>query len=215
MPRRRAVHRPRRRSPAPSSAAKARAEGSRVRAAVRRDGVGKGSLQAGLATLAASGHDQELSKVVCLHRSRVDWVTSPRRPYRRPQQETGLELRAPGWWCPRCRRSPSGSGRYCAASLVRELSRVHPHLISAEPPYNAHLATDAGSGSSTGGLVLARHASPGVCTSLVTFRRSRPHTLYHAARGAGPHRFGRRMLPLVGSRLRRRVVVGCRTTFAR
>ena len=23
---------------------------------------------------------------------------------------------------------------------------VHPHLISAEPPYNAHLATDAGIG---------------------------------------------------------------------
>ena len=62
---------------------------------------------------------------------------------------------------------------------------VHPHLISAEPPYNAHLATDAGIGFfATGvGLVLAAALArrSGVYVALVTFLAfAGPHTLYHA-----------------------------------
>jgi hypothetical protein len=62
---------------------------------------------------------------------------------------------------------------------------VHPHLISAEPPYNAHLATDAGIGFfATGvGLVLAAALArrAGVYVGLAAFGAfAVPHALYHA-----------------------------------
>src|SRR5262245_21437048 len=62
---------------------------------------------------------------------------------------------------------------------------VHPHLISAEPPYNAHLATDTGIGFfATGvGLLLAAALArrSGVYVALVTFLAfALPHALYHA-----------------------------------
>ncbi len=76
---------------------------------------------------------------------------------------------------------------------------VHPHLISAEPPYNAHLATDAGIGFfCTGvGLVVAAALArrSGVYVALVTFRSVRvaAHALSHAGHPApGPHRSGGR-----------------------
>lgn len=62
---------------------------------------------------------------------------------------------------------------------------VHPHLIAAEPPFNEHLATDAGIGFFATGLGLALGAAlarrSGVYVALVTFLAfAGPHTLYHA-----------------------------------
>ena len=62
---------------------------------------------------------------------------------------------------------------------------IHPHLISAEPPYNAHLATDTGIGFfCTGvGLVVAAALArrSGVYVALVTFGAfALPHALWHA-----------------------------------
>ena len=50
---------------------------------------------------------------------------------------------------------------------------VHPHLIAADPPYNAHLATDAGIGFFCTGVGLLVAAAwgrrSGVYVALVTF----------------------------------------------
>ena len=47
---------------------------------------------------------------------------------------------------------------------------VHPHLISAEPPYNAHLATDAGIGFLCTGVGLLVAAAWG--TAIRRLRRA-------------------------------------------
>ena len=62
---------------------------------------------------------------------------------------------------------------------------VHPHLIAAEPPYNAHLATDAGIGFLCTGVGLVVAAAwgrrSGVYVALITFGTfAVPHVLYHA-----------------------------------
>ena len=63
---------------------------------------------------------------------------------------------------------------------------MHPHLISAEPPYNADLATDAGigffcNGRGAGAGRGTRRGRSGVYVALVTFLAfAGPHTLYHA-----------------------------------
>ena len=100
---------------------------------------------------------------------------------------------------------------------------VHPHLISAEPPYNAHLATDAGIGFFATGVGLVLAAALGAVDRVSTSRSvtflafAVPHTLYHALHEAPG---------LTGSRGRERacssscrpssslrvLVVGCRTT---
>lgn len=64
-----------------------------------------------------------------------------------------------------------------------------PRLVAAEPPYNAHLATDAGAGFLATGVVLVgaalwyhRHA---VTLALVTYLAfAVPHLAYHAANPA-------------------------------
>ena len=62
---------------------------------------------------------------------------------------------------------------------------VDPRLVSAEPPYNAHLVTDAGAGFLATGLalvvaaVLARRS--GVIVALVAYLGfAVPHAVYHA-----------------------------------
>jgi hypothetical protein len=60
-----------------------------------------------------------------------------------------------------------------------------PRLVSAEPPYNAHLVTDAGAGLLASGFVLIaaawlgdrRSVRFGICAFLVF---AVPHTLWHA-----------------------------------
>ena len=62
---------------------------------------------------------------------------------------------------------------------------IHPHLISAEPPYNAHLATDAGIGFLCTGVGLVAAAAwgrrSGVYVALITYAAfAVPHVMYHA-----------------------------------
>ncbi len=62
---------------------------------------------------------------------------------------------------------------------------VHPHLIVAEPPYNHHLATDAGIGFLCTGVGLVAAAlwgrRSGVYVALITYGAfALPHVLYHA-----------------------------------
>ena len=62
---------------------------------------------------------------------------------------------------------------------------VHPHLIAAEPPYNQHLATDAGLGFLCTGVGLVAAAlwgrRVGVYVALITYGAfAVPHVLYHA-----------------------------------
>lgn len=59
-----------------------------------------------------------------------------------------------------------------------------PHLVAAEPPYNAHLATDAGAGLLASGVVLLLAAwfadRRSIQLSLVAFAAfSIPHAAYH------------------------------------
>jgi len=60
-----------------------------------------------------------------------------------------------------------------------------PRLVAAEPPYNAHLATDAGAGLLASGLVLVAAAwladRRSVSLAVVAFLAfSVPHGVYHA-----------------------------------
>ena len=60
-----------------------------------------------------------------------------------------------------------------------------PRLVAADPPYNAHLATDAGAGFLATGLALAVAAvwgrRSGVIIALVAYAGfSVPHVLFHA-----------------------------------
>jgi len=60
-----------------------------------------------------------------------------------------------------------------------------PRLVAADPPYNAHLATDAGAGFLATGLALAVAAvwgrRSGVIVALVAYAGfSVPHVLFHA-----------------------------------
>jgi len=62
---------------------------------------------------------------------------------------------------------------------------VHPHLIAAEPPYNAHLATDAGIGFFCTAVALIAAAAfgrrSGVYVALLAYGAfAVPHVLYHA-----------------------------------
>lgn len=64
-----------------------------------------------------------------------------------------------------------------------------PRLVAAEPPFNAHLATDAGAGLLASGLVLLAAAwladRRSVRLALVAFLAfAVPHTAYHAANPA-------------------------------
>jgi hypothetical protein len=64
-----------------------------------------------------------------------------------------------------------------------------PRLVAAEPPYNAHLAADAGAGLLASGVVLLVAAWLGdprsVRLGLVAFAAfAVPHALYHAANPA-------------------------------
>ena len=61
----------------------------------------------------------------------------------------------------------------------------NPRLVAADPPYNAHLATDAGAGFLGTGLALAVAAiwgrRSGVIIALVAYAGfSVPHVLFHA-----------------------------------
>ncbi|HMK12881.1 MAG TPA: hypothetical protein VK461_14925 [Acidimicrobiales bacterium] len=62
---------------------------------------------------------------------------------------------------------------------------VHPHLIAAEPPYNQHLATDAGLGFLCTGVGLIAASlwgrRVGLYVALITYAAfAVPHVLYHA-----------------------------------
>ena len=64
-----------------------------------------------------------------------------------------------------------------------------PRLVAAEPPYNAHLAADAGAGFLATGLALALAAvwgrRSGILVALVAYAAfSVPHVIYHAANPA-------------------------------
>jgi hypothetical protein len=66
---------------------------------------------------------------------------------------------------------------------------VHPHLIAADGPYNAHLATDTGIGFFCTGVGLVVAAAwgrrSGVYVALITFLAfALPHALYHAGHKA-------------------------------
>ena len=74
-------------------------------------------------------------------------------------------------------------------SWYQSFPGVEPHLISADPPYNAHLATDAGIGFFCTGVGLLVAAAwgrrSGVWVALVTFLAfALPHALYHAGHKA-------------------------------
>jgi len=63
---------------------------------------------------------------------------------------------------------------------------LDPRLVAAEPPFNAHLATDAGAGFLATGLAVAVAAllahRVGVIVALVAYLGfAVPHALYHAA----------------------------------
>ena len=66
---------------------------------------------------------------------------------------------------------------------------VDPRLVAAEPPYNAHLATDAGAGFLATGLALVAAAMlgrrSGVLVALVAYLGfAVPHAVYHTANPA-------------------------------
>jgi hypothetical protein len=66
---------------------------------------------------------------------------------------------------------------------------LDPRLVAAEPPFNAHLATDAGAGFLATGVVLAGAAMwahrHGVVLALATYLAfAVPHLAYHAANPA-------------------------------
>lgn len=74
-------------------------------------------------------------------------------------------------------------------SWYQSFPGVEPHLISADPPYNVHLATDAGIGFFCTGVGLLVAAAwgrrSGVWVALVTFLAfALPHALYHAGHKA-------------------------------
>lgn len=63
---------------------------------------------------------------------------------------------------------------------------IDPRLVAAEPPFNEHLATDAGAGFLATGLALAVAAVWGhrvaIQTALLAYATlAAPHLLYHAA----------------------------------
>ena len=64
-----------------------------------------------------------------------------------------------------------------------------PHLVAAEPPYNAHLVTDAGAGFLAIGAALLAAAAlarrSAVYTALIAYLvHTLPHIVYHAANPA-------------------------------
>jgi hypothetical protein len=66
---------------------------------------------------------------------------------------------------------------------------VDPRLVAAEPPFNAHLATDAGAGFLATGVALAFAAvwgrRSGIVVALVAYGAfAIPHFVYHAANPA-------------------------------
>jgi hypothetical protein len=66
---------------------------------------------------------------------------------------------------------------------------VDPRLVAAEPPYNAHLATDAGAGFLATGVALVLAAAwgrrSGVLVALAAYIAfSLPHTVFHWANPA-------------------------------
>ena len=66
---------------------------------------------------------------------------------------------------------------------------LDPRLVAAEPPYNAHLATDAGSGFLATGVALVGAAiwarRSGMLVALVAYLGfAVPHAVYHAANPA-------------------------------
>jgi hypothetical protein len=66
---------------------------------------------------------------------------------------------------------------------------VDPRLVAAEPPFNAHLATDAGAGFLATGVALAFAAvwgrRSGIVVALVAYASfAIPHFVYHAANPA-------------------------------
>lgn len=66
---------------------------------------------------------------------------------------------------------------------------IDPRLVAAEPPFNTHLATDAGAGFLATGVALAVAAAwgrrSGVYLALLTYLAfAIPHFVYHAAHPA-------------------------------
>jgi hypothetical protein len=66
---------------------------------------------------------------------------------------------------------------------------VDPRLVAADPPYNAHLATDAGAGFLATGVALALAAAFGRRSAVLValaafFAFSVPHTIFHWANPA-------------------------------
>ncbi len=71
------------------------------------------------------------------------------------------------------------------ASWFRDFPGIGPDLVAAEPPYNRHLAIDAGAGFLTVGLVLLAAAYVGRVGScrlavLAAVAFGTPHVIYHA-----------------------------------
>ncbi len=156
-----------------------------------RHGAAEGVFEPGLAAVAVRRHEQEVqqSGLLLSDTSGLGDQSIPSVPYDVMESRVKTWVRV-GMVVLAVPQLVIGIWAMLAPhSWYQSFPGVEPHLISADPPYNAHLATDAGIGFFCTGVGLLLAAAwgrrSGVWVALVTFLAfALPHALYHAGHKA-------------------------------